>query len=347
MAEANGLPDTEADIIQRMHERSDNYLPTPVDCKEEPDIEWAYGPLKEFTRMVVHDFSKLFMLNADGGLGKTYTVKQTLRESLGPEGVGAHSLDDDERGWIYKAGHTTPLALFESLWEARHGDILFLDDMSGITKNDKAVEMLKAATDTDGETNKVVYESSRTPELGPQNKKVDNFTFRGGIIMSFNDTPDDNNHFNALEDRAAGGSAYELTFSYDERIRLLEEIAKSDDISNLPYETRMNMVDWIKTVTDPSMAPSIRTLKSVLDAREYAASMSHDVDWEQMCFEAFDFNRELYLIYTLMQRDIPVKEETAGPNEDSQVGLFKAKTGKSSGYYFDKKSELRSQLNQL
>ena len=330
------LPESENDQLRTLMERAESWQPNQPETTPEPDLEWAYGPLKNYVRMCVHGYAKLFMLDAAGGLGKTYNIKRVLEDELGAEGQNAGSPRMDKRGWMHKAGYSTPLALFESLWEARHGDVLFLDDMSGITKNDKCVEMLKAATDTEGDENWVTYESSSPPELGDDDKEVQRFNFQGSLIMSFNDTPS-NRHFDALEDRAAGSSAYRLDFPYEDRLRLITEIAKHGEISPLPYEMRMEMVDWIKTVTDPSIDVSIRTLKSVLDIRQFAVDSEDDIDWEHMCLEAFDLDYEKYLIYEMRKDDeMPVSE---------QVEKYKEKTGKSQGQYYDKLSEIKTKRN--
>lgn len=329
-------PDSEREAFQELVDRADSFESSDSpeeDTAPSPDLEWAYGPLKNGVKSVVRGYSKLLMLDAAGGLGKTHQIKGVLRDELGPEGQDTGSYSQDTFGWLYKAGYTTPLALYESLWEARHGDVLFLDDMSGITTNDKCVEMLKAATDTQGPENMVTYESSSPPELGPHNREIETFNFEGKIIMSFNDTPS-NRHFDALQDRSWLGSAYNLNFSYEDRLRLIEEVAKSDDISTLPYETRKETVEWIKQVTDPSMPVSIRTLKGVLTARE-ACHFEDDISgWERDALAVFDLNYDKYLIWQMREdMDMPVEE---------QIETFKEKTGRSRGYYYDQLSSIKA-----
>jgi hypothetical protein len=333
------LPESENDQLEELRERAESFESTDSTdgAPSSPQTDWAYETLRNFTRMVVDEYEKLFMLDAKGGLGKTYNIKDVLTRTLGPEGEGAGEPQSKHRGWVYKAGHTTPLALFESLWMARHNDVLFLDDMSGLSNSDKCVQMLKAATDTEGEENWVTYESSRTPTLGPHETPVETFNFRGQIIISFNETPD-NDDFRALEDRAAGSGAYTLDFDYDDRMRLIREIAKSDDISTLPYDVRNECVEWVETVSDPSLEPSIRTLESVLRIREYAEESNESVDWQKMALESFDLNYEKYLIWKMRtESEMPVSE---------QVDTFIDKTGRSQGYYYDLLSEMRQTRNE-
>lgn len=323
----------EQEVKAEMEERSDEWDAEEADVEPEdagpgePDLEWAYGTLKRLVRMVADDYTKLLMLDAPGGIGKTYNIKRVLDEC-------AESDDVDMEGYFHQAGFTTPVELFKSLYKARHGAVIFLDDMSGITSNTKAVNMLKAATDTEGDINWVEYSSSKDiehPETGePLPSK---FPFRGKLIMSFNDTPD-NRHFNALKDR---GQDYELSFSYDERMRLITEIAKTDDISSLNYEKRLETVDWIKTVTDPSIEVSIRTFNNVLEMREFSEDFG--THWEKDALEVFNLDYQKYLIVKMRRNP-----EEYGSIEE-QVAEYKDKTGMSERHYYDKLSEVASMMD--
>jgi len=95
-----------------------------------PQFDQFYGPLRNYVKMVARGYHKLFMLDARGGLGKTYNVKDVLSDELEP----------DE--WTHCRGFTTPLELYKTLYLARRkGHILFLDDMSGIRSAKKAARL--------------------------------------------------------------------------------------------------------------------------------------------------------------------------------------------------------------
>ena len=74
--------------------------------------------------------------------------------------------------------------------------------MSGIRSAKKALDMLKAATESDGAENWVQYRSSQDIEHpeDPFQALPQEFCFNGRIIMSFNETPDTPD-FEALKDR--------------------------------------------------------------------------------------------------------------------------------------------------
>ena len=293
---------------------------TTGDGGREARLTDYYGNLRNYVKMVTGGYSNLLMLDAKGGLGKTHNVTETLSEEL----------DDDL--WVHQKGFTTPIELFKTLWKARHEDaVLFLDDMSGVTNNTKAIDMLKAATDTQGEENWVEYRTSRDIDHPYVDGETlpNTFCFRGRVIMSFNDTPD-NRHFAALKDR---GTFYNLSFSYQERLGLLDEIAKLPDFSSLPVSIQEETAEWIASVTDSSYDVTIRTFEEVLKMRQFAEE--NDADWEKMALEIFDMDYEKHLIIQM--------REANDMSIESQVEAFCLETGKSESHYYNLMSEIKSE----
>jgi len=262
----------------------------------EPDLERFYGNLKNYVRMVTQGYSNLLMLDAKGGLGKTHQVRETL------------SAERSDDMWVHQKGFTTPLELYKILWQARRdGCVLFLDDMSGITSNTKAIDMLKAATDTEGEENRVSYQTSKdiSHPLVEGADLPNTFTFRGNVVISFNDTPD-NRHFDALRDR---GTYYNLTFTYQERLDLIREIAKVPDFSSLSLSTQAETAEWVATVTDPSFEVTIRSFEEVCRMREFARD-NPTANWEEMALEVFNLDYRKHRIIEMREdADLPVEQQ--------------------------------------
>jgi hypothetical protein len=308
------------DIQSKTFRPSEHDYENPV---ENPaDLDRFYGPFREYVRMVTGGYSNMLMLDAKGGLGKSHNVKDVLSEEC----------ESDE--WTHLKGFTTPIELYKSLYMARRdGHVIFLDDMSGVTGNTKAVDMLKSATDTEGSENYVEYRTSRDIEhpKKPGRTLPNTFTFRGRVILSFNETPD-NRHFNALKDR---GTYYNLEFSYDERIELIQEIAKIPSFSGLSVREQQETAKWIEQVTDVSMEVSIRTFEEVCEMRRFGKD--RDADWERMALEVFDIDHEKYLIIRMRKNsDMPVED---------QVKYFEEKTGHGSSYYYDLWDEIRDEMD--
>lgn len=284
------------------------------------DLDQYYGNLHNYVRMVTGGYSNLLMLDAKGGLGKTHNVRKTL----------AAECDDDE--WVHQKGFTTPIELYKTLWLARGSDdVLFLDDMSGVTNNTKAIDMLKAATDTEGDENVVEYRTSQDIEHPTIDGAIlpNTFTFRGSIVMSFNDTPD-NRHFDALMDR---GTYYNLSFSYQERLDLIREVAKLPDFSDLSISTQIETADWIATVTDSSYEVTIRTFEEVCKMRQFGQDTGEN--WEEMALEVFDISYEKHRIIEMREAmEMPVEE---------QVETWCDEFGKSESAYYDQFDAIRSE----
>jgi hypothetical protein len=284
------------------------------------DLDQFYGALRNYVKMVIGDYHRLFMLDAAGGLGKTYNVTEVLDEELEPH------------QWTHQRGFTTPVELYKTLWQAQDsGHVLFLDDMSGIRSNQKAIDMLKAATESDGPENWVEYRTSTDIEHpdNPDETLPDTFCFRGNIIMSFNDTPTTPD-FKALKDRAI---YYEFDLNYQERLALVKEAAKLPQFSNLQVSTQKEVANWIATVTDPSTEVSLRTFEEVCDIRHFG--QIEDQDWEQMALEIFNLDYEKHLI---------IKMREAGDlSIEDQRERFTEETGRSERYYYDLLSEIKSE----
>jgi len=280
-----------------------------------------YGNLRNYVRMVTGGYSNLLMLDAKGGLGKTHNVIETLQEEY-----------DHEDRWVHQKGFTTPLELYKTLWQARFEDgTLFLDDMSGVTNNTKAIDMLKAATDTQGSENVVEYRTSRDidhPFIDGETLP-NTFTFRGSIIMSFNDTPD-NRHFDALQDR---GTYYQFRLSYQERLDLLDAIAELDDFSALTIPEQREIAQWIRTVTDSSFDVTIRTFEEICQMYDFATSTGES--WEKMALEIFDVDYERYRIIEM--------RENAEMSVEEQIETWCDEFGKSQSTYYDRLDEVRDE----
>ena len=308
-------------VLDVLKERDSTFAAEDVsfdDPEENPaDLDPYYESLENYVRMVTGGYSNLLVLDAAGGLGKTYNIKRVLRDEL------------EEDQWSHVKGFTTPVELYKTLYMAQEQDhVLFLDDISGIGNNQKALDLLKAATDTEGEENWVEYRTSRTMEHPDTGRDLPNtFCYRGRIIMSFNSTPDSAD-FAAFVDR---GTYYNLDFTYEERMSLIREIAKLEDFSPLSVEEQQETAEWIETVTDHSVEVSIRTFENVCQMRYFGKK--EEKSWERLALDVFDLDYEKYVIVSLMDTELPVME---------QIDEFKSLTGRSQGHYYNLKNEIRS-----
>ena len=289
-----------------------------------PQLGQHYDTLRNYVKMVTRGYSNMLVLDADGGLGKTHTVCDVLESEQGID------------TWTHKVGYTTPVELYKTLWQARGSDdVLFLDDMSGITSSTKAVDMMKSATDTQGDRNWVEYQTSQAIDHPTKlHMELPNeFCFRGSIIMSFNDTPD-NPHFDALVDR---GTYYNLSFDYQERIDIIHELAKSRDFSDLSISSQQQVAEWIESVTNPAYDVTIRTFEEVCNMYHFARH--EDANWKKLAVEVFDIDYEKYLIIDMRQN--------SDESIEQQIGAWCEETGLSETAYYDRWSEIKQQYGSI
>lgn len=290
---------------------------------EEKELGDYYGGLHSHVRMLSRGYTKLVMLDGRGGLGKTYHTKNVLSSEIERE-------DTEIERSIYQSGFTTPLELYKTLWQAREKDtVLFLDDVSGLTAN-KALDMLKSATDTDQNHNIVQYQTSSTIDhpTEPERELQQRFVFRGKIVMSFNETPDDA-HFDALRDR---GEYYRLSLDYDDVSTIITLLAEKEDFSDLTVEKQKDVAEWLVRVTDSSMPVSIRTYVSACAKRHFVENESDvDMSWQEMALDVLPTDGEKALIAHLREQDLSVEE---------QVERFVEETGLSERTYYRRFDEL-------
>lgn len=260
-----------------------------------PNVEPYYEKLEMNVDMLLQGIGNLVVIEASGGLGKSYNIKRIL----------AHNLPNKQ--WTVKSGKTTPLALYQTLYMCQdRGHVLFLDDISGLG-NDTAMELLKAATDTE-DLRKVSYSSSRQPDhpVEEDEKLPFDFIFRGKVIICSNDLPDDtDSHFEALLSRASTHYKMDKDFDYETVCEVIREVAKipqlvSDDNGNcLTVPEQQECAEWIIDISSEETGINLRTLEHVCNKRMYGKV--HDKQWTKMAIDDLGMSTEQYIVYRLKQ----------------------------------------------
>tara|TARA_R110001606_G_scaffold392489_1_gene561464 strand:+ start:10667 stop:12091 length:1425 start_codon:yes stop_codon:yes gene_type:complete len=104
------------------------------------DPEVIYKDLESLINLVVSGIQPSLVISGGAGTGKTFTVKKLLKEK-------GYTRGND---WKLVKGQTTPKGLYASLFLNRDKLIVF-DDTDSIWKDKLAVNILKAALDSDDE----------------------------------------------------------------------------------------------------------------------------------------------------------------------------------------------------
>lgn len=109
--------------------------------------EERFDDMKSYIYNVVTGIRPLALLCGAPGVGKTFRVKQIVK------GTGLKQSQDTLTGdWLLLKGKSTPSNLYTALFNFKEkGQLIVFDDCDSIFKDDDAINLLKAAYDSDDE----------------------------------------------------------------------------------------------------------------------------------------------------------------------------------------------------
>ena len=163
------------------------------------------------------------ILQGGAGLGKSYTTLKKLAD------LGLNKGKDYE----ILSSYVTPLELYKFLYENRNGKVVILDDTMGFFNNKINIGIVLSALW--GEGKRIIHYHSSSGKLEvPQS-----FLFDSKIVWCVNELPKN------LESVKSRCFYHELKFTYGEKIKLMYEIAK---IQEIPFE----VVDFLRDNSDES-----------------------------------------------------------------------------------------------
>ena len=111
-----------------------------LDQIEYADPDVVFDDMRKLLKLVITRKRNSIIISGLAGVGKSFTVEETLKESRLVKG----------RDFEIIKGKSTSYALYQSLFENRDKLIVY-DDCDSILKNKDAINMLKAALDTNKE----------------------------------------------------------------------------------------------------------------------------------------------------------------------------------------------------
>lgn len=246
------------------------------------DIDSLYNSFNHFVSATAQGFQRSLLIKAKAGIGKTYQITQTLNNTVG------------ENGYEKISGHVSPLALYQRMHE-NPDSVIFLDDCSAVLKDRQAMELIKAATETEVDTRTVSWDSNtnKLPET------VDNqFEFNGQLIICANQIPDTGSTKEILESLKDRSINIELDLTYRERIDLIKQVAYVTETEDINAEERMQIAEWIESVTDHSSSGvNLRTLFKCFNLYRYNPDK-----WSELAREMIDINPEVAYVAEALNR---------------------------------------------
>ena len=119
--------------------------------------------------MVVMGSTPSLIVTGEGGLGKTHTVTETIKE-----------LNLDDNDWVTFKGYSTARGLYNTLFD-HNGKLIVFDDCDSVLEDKVALNILKSALDS-YETRQITWMAKMTKSDEYPNQ----FNFTGRVIFISN-----------------------------------------------------------------------------------------------------------------------------------------------------------------
>jgi hypothetical protein len=219
------------------------------------DINTRFTFVESFVKMIARGPSTSLIIAGSGGLGKSYTVKKVLASC---------GMIEDEHFIIVK-GYATPKSLYRKLYENPSMIIIF-DDCDSVLKDQTAVNLLKAALDSEA-----VRTISWLSEQRGEDSLPTSFEFSGKVIFLTN--MDRTQVPQAMLSRA---QLVDVSMTADEKIERMRSIAV-DIRSDLEIELKHEVINFLNEFRHRCKDLNLRTLLKVMDIRTSEPQLWRDI----------------------------------------------------------------------
>lgn len=247
-----------------------------LDQIEYADPDVVFDDMKKLLKLVITRKRNSIIISGLAGVGKSFTVEETLKESGLVEG----------RDFEIIKGKSTSYALYQSLFENRDKLIVY-DDCDFILKNKDAINMLKAALDTNKERviswkSKLTFnpdplETIEIKKLIQKGKLPDHFDFRGRIIFITNI------YYKNIDDALLSRSfVIDVTLKAKDVLLRIETILDNimRDVPEATYDIKKQVLDYYKYLVKNNQ------LKKPMSIRTFIAGviirLSGDENWKRL-----------------------------------------------------------------
>lgn len=230
---------------------------TPAPKPSEFGINTRFGFLEQMVDMVADGSMPSCVITGEGGLGKSYTVMNTL-ESKGYRNItDLTEFQIGERINLAKSyrivkGFSTAKGLYRTLYESNRMVVVF-DDCDSVLKDDVARNLLKGALDSYSKRYISWNADMRDDDL-PKT-----FEFTGRVIFVSNMALEKIDQ--AIRTRCM---VVDLSMTEQQKIERMEVISKSDDfLPEIDMVVKENAVKFLKSMIGSIPNMSLRSLIQV------------------------------------------------------------------------------------
>ena len=255
-------------VIRKAQSESNSVAPVP---ESRFSINQRFGFVSDMVTMLANGAQASVVVTGPGGLGKSFTVSQTLT-ALGFKDVSV--LEDFAVGTILKTaktfrvikGYSTPKGLYRTLYENKDGVIVF-DDCDSVLKDPTSLNLLKGALDS--------Y-SRRIISWRADIKDEDlptSFEFKGRVVFISNLSA--SNIDQAILTRSL---AVDLSMTTKQKIERMRHLLSTGEfMPEFDKTIKSDAMDLIERLQDSVKELSLRTLIQVTKIRQGAGKNWSDL----------------------------------------------------------------------
>ena len=215
-------------------------------------INQRFEFLKNLTNMVICEISPSLIITGEGGLGKTYSVLETIGESF-----------LEKSNWVQFKGFSTARGLYNTLFD-NNGKLIVFDDCDSILEDKVALNILKSALDS--------YDTRTISWMSKMNKSDEypnQFNFTGRIIFISNKAKSSIDQ--AILSRSL---TVDLSMTKEEKIERMSHILENI-LPSYPVNVKKDALDFLSSEQSDNL--TIRSLIAVSKIR-----MTFQDDWRDM-----------------------------------------------------------------
>ena len=265
--------------------------------KDTPNVDKYYNKLYGYLNTLTKSDAYGLIVTGDTGIGKSYQIRKFLEKN--------------NINYEILTTFTSPLELYMLLYENKDKQIIVIDDVIKILDNDVSKGILLSALWGIGEKRFIEYKTTSSKLKVPSK-----FELNAKIILICNELP------SKMENVLSRVLYYNLDFNYRERIKLIYEICK---LNNIPLE----IAKFIENNTNEATKTEFLNLRTPI--KFFQIYKSNSENWKTLCLEQLQFDEDLLIVYELLKRSISDRE---------RIEEFIEKTGKSRRTYFRYKKKL-------
>lgn len=237
-----------------------NTEPVPV-VESRFSINERFGFVSDMVTMLAVGDQASVIVTGPGGLGKSFTVTQALRQA----GLQDVSLTEDfavgeaisKKSYRVIKGYSTPKGLYRTLYENKDGVIIF-DDCDSVLKDPVSLNLLKGALDSYSRRIISWRADLRDDDLPTT------FEFKGRVIFISNLSS--NQIDQAIITRSM---AVDLSMTTEQKVQRMRFILDSDEfMPEYPRAMKLDALNLIDSLRDTVKELSLRTLIQVTKIRK-------------------------------------------------------------------------------